>query len=76
MVGRKETNMYGVRTFFWTGDMNTYRYGVMDNLTKREAEMLYNAIEADGNITEVSLLKDGETIMLKDCYGCEGTVKE
>ena len=68
--------MYGVRTFFWTGDMNTYRHGVMDNLTKREAEMLYNAIEADGNITEVSLLKDGETIMLKDCYGCEGTVKE
>lgn len=68
--------MYGVRTFFWTGDMNTYRYSVMDNLTKREAEMLYNAIEADGNITEVSLLKDGEVIMLKDCYGCEGTVKE
>ena len=68
--------MYGVRTFFWTGDMNTYRHGDMDNLTKREAEMLYNAIEADGNITEVALLKDGEAIMLKDCYGCEGTFKE
>lgn len=68
--------MYGVRTFFWTGDMNTYRHGTMDGLTKKEAEMLYNAIEADGNITEVTLLKDGDAIMLKDCYGCEGTFKE
>lgn len=63
---------YGVRIFFWTGDMNTYRHVEINDLTEEEAVSLFKAIEANGDITEVDLLEDGKGIRLKDCFGCEG----
>lgn len=48
---------YKIVIHLWTGSMNEYHSEAIDSLSKWYADMLFDAIQVDGGVTQVDMLK-------------------
>lgn len=48
---------YKIVIHLWTGSMNEYHSEVIESLSKWYADMLFDAIQVDGGVTQVDMLK-------------------
>ena len=56
---------YRIAIYLWTGDMNTYHTENLKRLSKWYAEMLFDAIQVDGGVTQVDMYKGDTRIKSK-----------
>lgn len=59
-------NVYEVRIWFWTMDMNTYESRSVKGLTEDQAYSLYSTIVIDGTVTQTDLFEAGDLIRMRN----------
>lgn len=64
---------YQIVIHLWTGNMNEYHTEVISDLSEHYAGLLFDAIQVDGGVTQVSLLKGIAVVKSKMDMG-DGTV--
>lgn len=64
---------YQIVIHLWTGNMNEYHTEVISDLSEYYAGLLFDAIQVDGGVTQVDLLKGIAVVKSKMDMG-DGTV--
>ena len=64
--GVSMSDKYSIKIWLWTGDMNTYHHETISDLDAGYAEKLFNAIQVNGEVTQVDMFKGDTRIISKD----------